>query len=194
MKEIGKALLSAQQEIEGVSKDSTNPHFGSHYADLTAVLEAVVPVLNKYGVVVVQHPSTPPTEGTLALTTLLLHAESGESISGVAVVPLAKQDPQAYGSATTYARRYSLGAMVGLKFLDDDGNTASGNPPRTSGKKVDKPTPPKSAGGGALAFLNKKKPDGESTPTGVKAKPPVRGKAPLFPVPSKPVDEADIPY
>jgi len=40
-------------------------------------------------------------------------------------VPAAKQDPQGYGSALTYARRYSLMAACGIAPEDDDGNAAT---------------------------------------------------------------------
>lgn len=120
---LASALLKSQREIEGVSKSSDNPYFKSKYADLTAVIESTIPVLNKHGIVVIQSPVPPPFEGHLAITTMLLH-ESGESISGTAVVPLTKQDPQAYGSAMTYARRYSLASIIGLKTLDDDAESA----------------------------------------------------------------------
>lgn len=162
---LAKALLESQRQIEGVSKDSENPHFKSKFADLTAVIEATIPVLNKNGIVVIQAPVAPPLEGHLALSTTLLH-ESGESISGVAVVPLSKQDPQAYGSAMTYARRYSLASIIGLKTLDDDAETAVG---RTA----------------SVPFVKQPsfKPGGFPG-TGAKAAPvaaPPRGKTSLFP-------------
>lgn len=169
---IASALLAAQREIEGVSKDSTNPHFKSKFADLTSVIEATVPILNKHGIVVIQLP-TPSETGSLALTTLLLH-ESGESISGTAVVPLAKNDPQAYGSAMTYARRYSLGSAVSLKFLDDDAETAVGRGERDA--RVPVPPPPK-----GLNFGIKKNEPAKAAAPAAKGKAPVRGKAPLFP-------------
>lgn len=161
---LAKALLESQRQIEGVSKDSENPHFKSKFADLTAVIEATIPVLNKNGIVVIQAPVAPPLEGHLALSTTLLH-ESGESISGVAVVPLSKQDPQAYGSAMTYARRYSLASIIGLKTLDDDAETAVGRTPApVAEKRTFKP--------------------GGFPGTGAKAAPvaaPPRGKTSLFP-------------
>jgi hypothetical protein len=40
-------------------------------------------------------------------------------------VPATKQDAQGYGSAMTYARRYSLQAACGIAPEDDDGNHAS---------------------------------------------------------------------
>jgi hypothetical protein len=123
LSKIAAALLAVQRKIEGVSKSADNPYFKSKYADLGAVIDATIPLLNEHGIVVIQLPTAGP-EGTLALTTMLLH-ESGESISGTAVMPLSKQDPQAYGSAMTYARRYSLAAAVSLKTLDDDGEGAT---------------------------------------------------------------------
>lgn len=169
---LAKALLAAQREIEGVSKDATNPHFGSKFADLTSVIEATVPILNKHGIVVIQLPTAGP-EGTLALTTMLLH-EDGESISGTAVVPLSKQDPQAYGSAMTYARRYSLGSAVSLKFIDDDGESAVG---RSTTTRTAPPPPPK-----GLSFGKRPPAKAEAT------KAPVRGKTSLFPKVSRESD------
>jgi len=52
--------------------------------------------------------------------------ESGETLEcGKLHVPAAKQDPQGYGSALTYARRYSLMAACGIAPEDDDGNAGS---------------------------------------------------------------------
>jgi hypothetical protein len=57
--------------------------------------------------------------------TVFVH-ESGEVIDcGLLHVPASKQDPQGYGSALTYARRYSLLAATGLAPEDDDGNHAT---------------------------------------------------------------------
>lgn len=178
---LAKALLKSQQEIEGVSKDSTNPHFNSKFADLTAVIEAVVPTLNKNGIVVIQAPVPAPYEGHLALATTLIHAESGETLSGTAVVPLSKSDPQAYGSALTYARRYSLGSFVGLKFKDDDGEVAVG---RGEDKKRAVPTKP------AFKLKTPVPTDSVEAPKSpeVKGQPPVEAPTPLAkPAPAKPL-------
>lgn len=174
---LGKALLAAQQELEGVSKDASNPHFGSDFASLTAVIEATVPILNKHGIVVIQLPTQAPFEGHLALTTMLLHAESGESLSGTAVIPLSKNDPQAYGSAMTYGRRQSLGAAVSLKFKDDDAESAVGRGHALgTGNKVETPPAPKGLNFGGKGIFANKKPIKEE-----KAEAPKRGKSPLFP-------------
>jgi hypothetical protein len=56
-----------------------------------------------------------------ALTTIILHADSGEWMESSYVMPVAKQnDPQAMGSAITYARRQSIGSILNLNIDDDD--------------------------------------------------------------------------
>jgi len=126
---ISQALVKAQGAITFAAKDAVNPHFRNKYADLPAVIDAIKPALNANGVAFIQLPA-PSDPGTLALTTRLLH-ESGEWIESMAVVTLPKNDPQGYGSAITYLRRYSLAAAVGLYQDDDDGNAASQPPKQT---------------------------------------------------------------
>lgn len=133
---ISAALLKAQRAITFASKDATNPHFKNKYADLPAVIDAIKPALNEAGIMFLQTPS-PSDSGSLALTTRLLH-ESGEWIEDMATLPLPKNDPQGYGSAMTYARRYALAAITGLYQDDDDGNAASG--PKPPAKPVAKLT------------------------------------------------------
>jgi hypothetical protein len=92
-------------------------------ADLAACVEAVIDALNNNGIALIQKCHESDTG--VNVETLLLH-ESGESLScGVLHVPASKQDPQGYGSALTYARRYSLMAACGIAPEDDDGNAAS---------------------------------------------------------------------
>ena len=56
----------------------------------------------------------------MCLTTRLFH-DSGEWVEDTATIPLPKNDPQGYGSAATYGRRYALAAITGLYQDDDDG-------------------------------------------------------------------------
>jgi hypothetical protein len=120
------AFLKAQKGFAPALKTSTNPHFKSRYADLSAVVEAVIDSLNENGISLLQ--VTHPNANGVSIETLLIH-ESGEKLSGgVLTVPAAKQDPQGYGSALTYARRYSLMATCGIAPEDDDGNAASKKP------------------------------------------------------------------
>lgn len=122
MKELFSAYAKAFPEIEGALKDSTNPHFKSKYADLTSTTMAIKPALAKYGLSFVQISHI--AEGGVCVETLIMHS-SGESLScGKFYAPATKQDAQGYGSAMTYARRYSLSAAFGVCPEDDDGNAA----------------------------------------------------------------------
>ena len=122
IKELATALAAAQAEIENASKNASNPHFRSRYADLAEVLNTARPVLAKHGLSVAQFPSL--EDGIVSLETIMMHA-SGEWISGIASAPIAKLDAQGVGSATTYLRRYSLAAMVGIAQEDEDANVAA---------------------------------------------------------------------
>jgi hypothetical protein len=154
MKNMYAAFIKAQQGFNKLVKDSTNPFYKSKYADLAGCFEAISESLHNNGIGIVQvtHPSDHGVtvesiakytndDGTsgenrtihhgITVETILVH-ESGESISsGLLSVPANKQDPQGFGSALTYARRYSLMAVCGLAPEDDDGNAAS--------KKVEMP-------------------------------------------------------
>ncbi len=121
--QIAAALVKAQKEFGPALKSSTNPHFRSRYADLAACVEAVVDALNNNGIALTQRLS--PCNDGVIVETVFVH-ESGEIINcGQLHVPASKQDPQGYGSALTYARRYSLMAACGIAPEDDDGNAGS---------------------------------------------------------------------
>jgi hypothetical protein len=120
---IYSAFVRAQQGFAPALKTSTNPHFKSKYADLAACVEAVIDALNTNGIGLIQ--KTHQDDSGVTVETVFVH-ESGESMSGgVLHVPASKQDPQGYGSALSYARRYSLMAACGIAPEDDDGNAAS---------------------------------------------------------------------
>ena len=146
MKLIATAMVKAQKEFGPALKSSTNPYFTSKYADLATCVEAVIDALNNNGIALIQKCHESDTG--VNVETLLLH-ESGESLScGVLHVPASKQDPQGYGSALTYARRYSLMAACGIAPEDDDGNAASRtarNPldsiPKLAGVPIPTPAP-----------------------------------------------------
>ena len=122
---IYKAFVKAQSQFGAALKTSTNPHFRSRYADLASCIEAVIDALNANGIALTQY--TTECETGVIVETIFLH-ESGEIIcSGKLYVPATKHDAQGYGSALTYARRYSLMSAFGLAPIDDDGMAASTN-------------------------------------------------------------------
>lgn len=120
---IAAALVKAQKAFGPALKTSTNPHFRSRYADLAACVEAVMDGLSANGIFFTQKVA--PSDTGVLVETVFIH-ESGETLScGQIHVPASKHDAQGFGSALTYARRYSLMAACGIAPEDDDGNAAS---------------------------------------------------------------------
>ena len=115
---IAAALAKAQLSIGAASKDAQNPFFKSRYADLGSVMAVCKEPLLANGISVMQLVSHDGEHQKLE--TILLHA-SGEYIgSAMRIVASKQNDPQAMGSAITYARRYALQAMVFIPSVDDD--------------------------------------------------------------------------
>lgn len=127
---IALALSKAQGEITNAALDASNPGFkrggkDAKYATLAAVWDACRSALAKNEIAVVQSPAN-GEGGEVTITTMLVHS-SGEWMRGELTLKPSAPTPQGAGSAITYARRYSLAAMVGVApDDDDDGNAASG--------------------------------------------------------------------
>lgn len=126
-KEIAKlvtALAKVQGELRGYREDSSNPFFQSKYGDLSSVWAAIRTLLSDNGLAVMQPcVDDGKADGFIRVKTILAHS-SGEWISGTLALRPVKPDPQAAGSAITYARRYSLAAIVGVAPEDDDAEGA----------------------------------------------------------------------
>ena len=130
MKNIYSAFIKAQQQFAPALKSSLNPHFKSKYASLDNCIEAVIDAFNDNGIGLIQQ--THEAESGVIIETILIHT-SGEQLSGGKLfVPATKLDAQGFGSALTYARRYSLMATCGIAPEDDDGNAASKQPVKLS--------------------------------------------------------------
>ncbi len=125
--ELAKSLINVQRSLQPALKDRENPFVKSRYATLNSVMDACRETLLANGIWVTQYP-VPADAGHLGLVTKLTHAESGQWQSSLLVMPLPKADPQGYGSAITYARRYALSAMLGIVAEDDDDGEAASLP------------------------------------------------------------------
>ena len=119
--ELATALAKAQAEMSFAAKDSKNPHFNSKYADLSSVWDAIREPLTKNGLSVVQ--TIEIMENRNVLVSILMHL-SGQFIKSYLPIKTDKDTCQGWGSGITYARRYSLAALVGCVQDDDDGNGA----------------------------------------------------------------------
>jgi hypothetical protein len=125
MKALLKALVGFQSECPAVKKSADNPFFKSKYATLDAIQHHIQPYLTKHGLVIVQKNIT--NEHGLYVMTDVIESSTGESISSVFPIIVQKNTPQEYGSAVSYAKRYSLSGLLNLIIADedDDGNASS---------------------------------------------------------------------
>jgi len=125
---IYKKLLEFQKLGITIKKGEINPHFKNTYANLNEVLDKITKPLNDLGILVIQRP-----EGDAhgyGLITELIDTEDDTKMQSFTPFVNAT-DMQKLGGAITYAKRYSLVAMLALEDEDDDGNTASVKPPAT---------------------------------------------------------------
>ena len=138
---LGKSLAKAQGEIRHAIEDSQNPHFRSSYASLTACWDACRAPLSRNGLSVVQGVSSDGR--SVACTSRLLH-ESGEWIEATLCVPIGpKVNPQTIGSASTYAKRFGLCALVGVTPGDDDDAEQASESETVASNREPDPSPPK---------------------------------------------------
>jgi hypothetical protein len=147
MKSILKALAKFQSTCPAIKRAENNPFFKSKYATLESIQQHIKPYLNECGLVVTQ-ANTIINDLPFVQTTVW-HVESGESVLSVFPVVVAKSTAQDYGSAVSYAKRYSLTGLLNLIIQDedDDGNNAVGNVRTTTIKasssvNVSSPEPP----------------------------------------------------
>lgn len=115
--------------LGAVVKKEKNPFHKSEYADLNEHLSVVEPVVSKNGCILTQRCML--VDGKNVVATSIQSKDTGESIESVLVLP-DLVDMQKLGGAITYARRYTLNALLAMRSVDDDGETAVG---RTSGGK-----------------------------------------------------------
>jgi len=130
-KSLAAALLEAQKEAPALQRNAVNPHFGNRYVSLEELMAAILPVLHKHDLLLVQLPTT-SLGGEPGLRTRIEYVPTGEWVEDTMPLMLAKRDPQGQGSALTYARRYALMAILGLVAdKDDDGNEGAGKAKKT---------------------------------------------------------------
>jgi hypothetical protein len=123
LKNIAGALTKFHEKVMPIKKDTDNSFFKSKYASLDNILREIEEPLADAGLAFSQFP-----DGENGLTTILIHAESGEYLEATYTIPLAKNDPQGAGSALTYMRRYALGAVLGLATKTDDDTNSTSTP------------------------------------------------------------------
>ena len=135
--ELSKAFAMFQSEVNNPINSTTNSFFKNKYATLGDVLNEVRPVLAKNGLSILQMPSG--DGGLVQLTTLIMHT-SGEWIETEPIVMRPeKSNAQGMGSVLTYARRYSLSAILGVASEDDDDGNQASQPQKSKPKTKSSP-------------------------------------------------------
>lgn len=119
------AIMAVKNKLQAVTKSANNPFFKSKYADLNTYLDEVEPLLEANELVLLQPVTVIETANIVS--SIIMH-KSGQFISSEMSV-INAPDMQKLGSAITYARRYTLGALLSMKAEDDDGNGAVGKTP-----------------------------------------------------------------
>jgi hypothetical protein len=123
MQKISQALVKFQSQLKPVNKDSENPFFKSSYADLSSILQSVMPLLSANGLALSQPMKV--QDGITILCTKLIH-DSGETIESEMILP-SHADPQKFGALISYYKRYQLSALLSVSTKDEDcdGNSVS---------------------------------------------------------------------
>lgn len=124
------ALVTARAAFQPVMKDALGQVGKDRpykYADLSSILDAVMPALLANNLVILQSTDAE----THCLITRVTHT-SGEWVESI--YPLGQaQTPQAFGSALTYGRRYSIQSLLCLAAADDDGAAPTKAATKTTG-------------------------------------------------------------
>lgn len=134
LNELYKGLNTFRQQVKQPVKDAKNPFFKSDYVTLEGVQNSIDAALKGTGLSYLQLVSN--TQTGVAVETIVTH-ESGQWVSsGALELNPQKKDPQGYGSAITYQKRYQLSAMFGISSdLDDDGNAGTFGTPKQQSKQ-----------------------------------------------------------
>lgn len=166
--EIINDLFEIQIELKPIEKTETNTFHKSKYANYASVWQAVGPMLIDRNILTIHTPGLNELTGTVYMDTLFLKMTSGQWIRIRGSSAPKDLAPQAIGSTHTYLRRYNVGAVLNLIFVDedDDGNAASGYSKTSNTKGAAKPTKnvntPNSDYGDYNQYLNEK--DRDFTP------------------------------
>jgi len=116
---IAPALIKAQSQMQGISKEGKNPAFKSKYVTLDSILDTLRPILTSNGLMLTQGSQQPETMQAVTVESCIIHT-SGEWISTTVTIPVTKPDAHGLGSALTYGRRYSVSALLAISADEDD--------------------------------------------------------------------------
>ena len=124
LNELFKAMAEFRAKAKQPAKNAQNPFFKSSYVQLEGVQNAIDEAIKGTGLSYVQ--LTHNTETGVAVETIIMHSSGQWLSTGDLILNPTKKDPQGYGSAITYQRRYQLAAAFGISSdIDDDANAGT---------------------------------------------------------------------
>jgi hypothetical protein len=122
---IAPALIKAQSQMQGITKEGKNPAFKSKYVTLDSILDTLRPILTSNGLMLTQGSQEPQAMQAVTVESRIIHT-SGEWIATTVTIPVTKPDAHGLGSALTYGRRYGVAALLAISAdEDDDANEAA---------------------------------------------------------------------
>lgn len=120
---VTEALIKVQANLAPLRANAKSHH--GAFANLQGVMSALQPHLDVQKLAIIQRPVDSPS-GSCKLETILRHQPTGEEITSTITIPMQRQnDPQAFGAAMTYGRRYALLCLFGMVTEDDNADSAS---------------------------------------------------------------------
>jgi hypothetical protein len=144
---LGEALLFFQRRAIKITKNATakvqtqkGPGYEYSYLTLDKLLDEVLPVLTELGLLWISYPTTLDDGQTPALSYRMEFMPNGDGESGYLEqkMPLMLRGgtPQDLGAAISFARRYSMLAVLNLApDKDEDGQIATQQPGGKRGVK-----------------------------------------------------------
>jgi hypothetical protein len=133
---FNRDFVAAKKAIKPLVRNKRNDQTKSNYVDLEAVADAIDPILADHGFAPTFGTAVSDMEGHYKMVCDLLH-EDGHERHYEANIPVDacgikgsrnKTDTHAFGSSTTYGRRYLKLMIFDIATKDDDGNAASPQP------------------------------------------------------------------
>lgn len=124
IKAIFGAFSKFRSQVKQPAKNANNPYFNANYVTLEGVMQAIDEALPGTGLAYSQLVEN--GDNGVGVSTLITHLSGEWMLYGPLTLAPTKRDPQGYGSAITYAKRYQLASAFGISSdVDDDGNAGT---------------------------------------------------------------------
>lgn len=113
--DLFSSFVNVQKALQQPGKDKQG--YGYKYADLNGVIKAIQDASEDEDIAYIQQPVT--NGGKAGVHNYLLNGQGAIFDFGTYTLDISSPNPQDYGKALTYARRYSISAIFGIASEDD---------------------------------------------------------------------------